>query len=107
MRRNISCQANINEQSDAKILQHFEAPLEDGASRSSYADVAAFYNVHGEHCSIDQVAKFVCKKTQAFILRLFTRVNDDPIAFACEFRYCIGDGIIEASIERLKFIIRD
>jgi hypothetical protein len=31
-----------------------------------------------------QVAKFVCKKTQAFIQRLFARVSDDTIAFACE-----------------------
>jgi hypothetical protein len=56
MLRNTSPQANVNQDALAKILQSFEAPIQDGASRSSYSDVAAFYNVHGEHCRVDQLA---------------------------------------------------
>src|SRR5689334_10799183 len=107
MLRNTSPQANVNQDALAKILQTFEASIEYGASRSSYSDVTAFYNVGGEHCRVDQVAKFVCKKTQAFIQRLFARVSDDTIAFACELRYRIGNRVIEASIQCLKFTVRD
>jgi hypothetical protein len=80
-------------------MQADQAPVEDSASRSSHADLALSYKFQGKHCRVDEVAKLVGKKTQAFIHRVFTRVSYDPIMSVSERRDCIGNRIIEASIE--------
>ena len=47
------------------------------------------------------------KKTEAFVRRAFGGIGDNPISLTPEFRHCIGNRIVEASIESLEFVIGD
>ena len=47
------------------------------------------------------------KKTKGFVHRPLVRISDNLISFACEFRNCVSNRVIETSIECMEFIIRD
>jgi hypothetical protein len=107
MLRNTGCQANVNEQSFAKILQPFEAPVEDGASRSRYPTLPRFITFMASIAVLIRSRNSWARKPRRSFCVCSLELAMNPIAFARELRDGIGDGVIEASIERLKFIIRD
>jgi hypothetical protein len=49
----------------------------------------------------------VGKKTKGFVHRPLVRISDNLISFACEFRNCVSNRVIETLIECMEFIISD
>ena len=98
---------DVSERLIDDIAQTIEAPAEHVAGRSGERHVAFLDGLECEHSRVEPTSKLVCEATKALIHGLDALLGSELISLAPELRHGVGDGIVEAPIEGVKFVDRD
>jgi hypothetical protein len=96
-------QPNLGERSVDEVIQAFQAAIQDCAGRSRDANLARLQDAERQHGGAELVAHFVGEDPDAFGALL----RQCLVTQASKFGYRLRDGIVDASIQGVKFIDRD
>ena len=102
LRRYSGCHANFGDGAIDQVAQCYQATVQYGTRRSGQPDIARFDGGKRERGGMDEIAQLVCEKAEPFTQRLLRFLCNQSIALVGNFLDGIGDGVVQAAVERSK-----